>query len=76
MSRVRPAGRPPSVAKTLTLDITRKLFNHIFKTAIPIGTTDYYHLIPLSLTLTLPGPQTVGLLNHMLNLFCHNLLVC
>ena len=33
VNRVRPfggAGRPSCVAKTLTLDITRKVFNHVF----------------------------------------------
>ena len=29
MSRVRPSGRPSFVAKTLTLDIARRLFNQI-----------------------------------------------
>ena len=48
----------PSVfrGKTLTLVITRKMSDHFFIIpAMLIGTFDFYHFIPLSVTLTLPG---------------------
>ena len=53
---VRPASWPSCMAKTLTLDITRKLFNQIFFIcAMLVGTIGFYHFIPLSLTLILPS---------------------
>ena len=53
ISRIRPVGRPSCEAKTLTLDITRKPFNHFFFIpAMLIGTIDFHHFIPLLLTLT------------------------
>ena len=56
MSRVRPACQPSCVAKTLTLDITRTVFNHfLFMPAMPISTNDFYHFIPLSVAFALPG---------------------
>ena len=54
------AGRPPCVAKTLTLDMTCKLFNQFFFIpAMLIGTIDFYHFMLLSLTLTLPGGHMI-----------------
>ena len=52
------SGRPYCVAKTLslTLDITRKPFNHFFFIpAMLIGAIDFYRFITFSQTLTLPG---------------------
>ena len=62
MSRVCLAGKPTSyMAKALTLNITRKLFNQIFFIrAILLGTTDFCHFVLLSLTLTLPGGHKVS----------------
>ena len=53
---VLPACRPSCVAKTLALNITRKLFfQFFFHTSHAYRHIDFYHFIPLSLTLTLPG---------------------
>ena len=46
--------RPSCVAKTLTLNITCQV------SAMLIGTTDFYHFMPLSLTMTLPGVHKVS----------------
>ena len=55
MSRVRLAGWTSCMHKLLTLDITSKFFNHFFMPVKIMGTIDFLHFIPLSLTLTLPG---------------------
>ena len=44
---VRSAPRPSVLrCKTLTLDITRKMYNHFFIPTIFIGTIDFDHFIP------------------------------
>ena len=57
MSRVRPPTVHPScMAKTLTLDIVTQTFLSIlFIPTMLISTIDFYHFMPLSLTLTLAG---------------------
>ena len=62
---------PPYKARTLTLDITCNLFIIISTTfchtAMLIGTIDLYHLIPLSLVLTLPKGHKTGWLHFLLH---------
>ena len=80
VSRVRPAGHPTDrsscVAKTITLDIARKLFNQFL--CIPVmltDTIDFDHLILLSLTLTLAGGHKVSAKQNLLDSFSHTLLI-
>ena len=64
-----PAEQPAvclGVAETLALDITGKLFNQIV-----IPTIDFYHLMPLSMTLTVPGSHKVSAEQNLLASFCH-----
>ena len=50
---VWPAGQPYYIAKTFTLDITYKIFNHFFPIQTMLtGTIAFYHFISVSLTLT------------------------
>ena len=75
LSRVRLAGRSQAVrtscvAKPLTLDITHKLLNQFsFIPAMLIDTIVFYHLIPLSLILTLPGGHKVSAKQNLLASF-------
>ena len=50
-----PLSGWPGITKTL--DITRKLVCSVicFIPALLLGSMDFYHFIPLKLTLTLPG---------------------
>ena len=56
----RSADRSSCVAQTLTLDIARKVFIQMFIPAMLINTIDFYHLMRLSLTLTVAGGHTVS----------------
>ena len=63
MSCVRPTGRLSCVAKT-------KLFNQFFfMPAMLVCTVDFYHFIPLSLTLTLPVGHNVNEKQNLLASF-------
>ena len=79
MSCVCPAGQAacwPCVAKTLTLDITRKLFYHFFFIpAMSIGNIDFYYFIPLSQTLTMPGGGKVSVKQNLLASFSCTLFI-
>ena len=56
-----PAGQPSCVTKTLTLDNTRKLFSqNVSILAKLIDTINFYHLIPLSVTLALAASHKVS----------------
>ena len=58
------------MAKTLTLDITHKLFSHFFFVpATIIGFFDFCHFTPLLLTLTLPGGHKVNAKQNLLASF-------
>ena len=68
----RSSGRPSCVAKALTLDIARKVFNHCFIPAVLIGAIDFCHYILLPLTLILIGGHKVSArLNPLGFIFCH-----
>ena len=64
-------AEPSILAKTLTLDITCELLNVIFFTpAMHIGSIDFNHFVPLSLTLTFPGGHKVsGKQKHLVFIF-------
>ena len=63
----RSDGRPSCVAINLTLGITHKQFNQfIFLPAMLIRTIAFYHYVPLSLTLTLPGGHKVSAKQNVL----------
>ena len=62
----RPAECPSCVSKTLTLDVTSKLFIHFFHTCHAKRRIGFYHFILLSLTLTLPGAQSKTFWLHFL----------
>ena len=54
ISHVCPAGQLSCIAKTFMLDITHKHFyRNIFIFATLLGTFDFSHFVPLSVTLTL-----------------------
>ena len=59
--------------KTLTLDITHKLFYQFFSYLpyLVIGTIDFYHLNRLSVTLTLAGGHKVSAKQNLLASFPH-----
>ena len=72
MSRVRSTGR----FACLTLDITCKLFNQFFFiAAMLIGTIDFYHFVPLSLILILPGGHKVNAKQNLLSSFSQTLFI-
>ena len=62
--------------KLVTLDITRKLFNHFLMLPMSVGTIDFYHFIPLSLTLTSTGGRKVSAKQNLLALFSRTLFDC
>ena len=69
-----PAGRL-GWQKT-TLYITHMLLNHFLKISVMlIGTIDFYHLIPLSLTLTLPGGHKVSAKQNLLASYSRTVLI-
>ena len=64
------------MAKTLLMDITRKLYNHFFFiSAMLIGTVDFYHFNLLSLTLMLPGDHKVNAKKNALASFSYALFI-
>ena len=72
---VGPAGRlvsqPSCMAKTLTLDITRKLFHQFFSYLPYLLAPVTYHYTPLFLTLTLPGGHKASAKQIILASFSH-----
>ena len=67
MSRVCLAGWPSFVAKTLTLD--RSFQPTFLILAMLIDTINFYHFIPLSLTLTLLWGHKVSAKQNLLGYF-------
>ena len=62
------------MAKTVMLDITCKLFK--FLSYLPcLGTIDFYYLIPLSLSMTLPGGRRISTKVNLLASFSRSLFV-
>ena len=58
----------------LCLDITRKLcIQKLFIPAMLRGTIDFFHFVPLSLTLTLPGGRKFSAKRNILASFSHTL---
>ena len=57
-SRFRPAGRPSCFAK-ISINLRRKLFDHLKNPAILTGIVDLYHFTALSMILTLAGGSKV-----------------
>ena len=56
MSRVCPAGRSASIESCLARNFNVGYYTKMLVIrAMVIGTIDFYRIIPLSLTLTLPG---------------------
>ena len=65
-----PVGRLSCVTTTLTLDITRKLFNQFLSYVhMLIGTIDSYHFRLISLILILPGGHKVRTKQYLLASF-------
>ena len=71
ISHVRLAGQPSCVAKTLILDNTCRLLPNSFVPAMLIGTIDFCHFIPLSVTVTLAGGHMVSTELNLLTSFSH-----
>ena len=62
MSLVRRAGRP-AILRGKNFNIGHYMQTvppNVFIPAMLIGTTDFYHFIPLSLSLTLPGGHSIS----------------
>ena len=58
------------VTKTLMLNMPGKSFNHIFLIpAMLICIIDFYHFMPLPLTLTLPGDEKISAKENLLASF-------
>ena len=56
-------------------DYSQTLHTNLFLPAVLIGTNDFFHCIPFSLTLTLPGGYKVRMKQNLLALFSTTLLI-
>ena len=76
-----PGSQPSCVVQTLKLDIMCKLFNQFFfffffiLPTLLISTIGFYHFVPLSLTLTLPGGHKVISKQNLLDSFSPTLFI-
>ena len=75
MNHVRPPSLPLLLGITFMLDITHTLFNQFFFfiPAMLVGIIDFYHSIPLSVTLTLAGGDKVSVERSLLASFSRTL---